>query len=173
MPGRTRIRYSASAHGKHGRATGGHRAASIQLAIRCGALQQTTRWTGAGRCNLSTCNKQLSAQWAAAVRIAAQVHSNFKACYGVDGTGDIYNSANFRSIVMAKTGGTCGTQMQRARGARTQRTRGAPANDRPAQPTPTDVERLQRTAEFRFGIRSDVRMDSPLQALSTASLRAP
>jgi hypothetical protein len=56
-----------------------------------------------------------------------QVHSNFKACYGVDDTGDIYNSANirdFRSIVMAKTGGTRGTQTQRTRGTQTQRTRG-------------------------------------------------
>jgi hypothetical protein len=51
---------------------------------------------------------------------AAQVHSNFTACYGADDTGDIYNSANirdFRSIVMAKTGGTRGTQAQRTRGA--------------------------------------------------------
>ena len=66
---------------------------------------------------------------------AAQVHSNFKACYGVDDTGDIYNSANirdFRSIVMAKTGGTRGTQTQRTRGNTGQRSFGAP---------PTFVER--------------------------------
>ncbi len=66
------------------------------------------------------CNGQLSAQWTTGCSAtAAQVQSNFHACYGVDDTGDIYNSANirdFRSIVMAKTGGTRGTQTQRTRG---------------------------------------------------------
>ena len=73
------------------------------------------------------CNGQLRDDCSAN---AVQVHSNFEACYGVDDTGDIYNSANirdFRSIVMAKTGGTRGTQTQRTRGAQMQRTRGTPA----------------------------------------------
>ena len=117
VPGRTRIRCSASAHGRNtgARATVGYRAALIQLAIRFRAMQQTARWTDATRCN-ATCNGQLRDDCSAN---AVQVHSNFKACYGVDDTGDIYNSANirdFRSIVMAKTGGTRGAQTQRARG---------------------------------------------------------
>jgi hypothetical protein len=119
----------------------GYRAALIQLAISFGAIATDRQVDWCLKMQLG----QPSAQWAAAVRIAAQVHSKFTACYGVDDTGDIYNSANirdFRSIVMAKTGGTRGAQTQRTRGAQTQRTRGAPANDLPAQPTPADAERL-------------------------------
>ncbi len=42
---------TAKTRAGHRGATGGYRAALIQLAIRFGALQQTARWTGAGRCN--------------------------------------------------------------------------------------------------------------------------
>jgi hypothetical protein len=130
VPGRTRIRCSASAHGRNtgARATVGYRAALIQLAIRFRAMQQTARWTDATRCN-ATLQRTVVCAVDGCSANAAQVHSNFKACYGVDDTGDIYNSANirdFRSIVMAKTGGTRGTPTQRTRGTQTQRTRGTP-----------------------------------------------
>ena len=74
------------------------------LFYRCGRHAHGWGFTLRGDCDFQLHKLGMHAEAAP----CKAVHTNFKACYGVDDTGDIYRSANirdFRAIVMEATAG--------------------------------------------------------------------